>query len=154
LNDWLLPIEERWHGRETSSKNYQNTLALATELKALNVGEYVAENEAERLTEDYFVETAAFSQALQGKTVIFVGRKGAGKTAILLKLSETLRRDTRNLVCVIKPVAYELAGVVELLRRYKELDQKGYVVESLWKFLLYSEICRAAVNRIESRPSG
>lgn len=153
VNQWLKPIEEAWHIEEITSETYKHSLALATELKTLNVGEYIAENEADRLTEDYFVETAAFTQALQGKTVIFVGRKGAGKTAILLKLAETLRRDPRNLVCVIKPVAYELAGLVELLKRYKELDQKGYVVESLWKFLLYSEIARTAVHRISSRPS-
>lgn len=154
LNSWLRPLEEARHRQTTTAKTYQQTRSLANELKTLNVGEYIAENEADGLTEDYFVETSAFSQARHGKTVIFVGRKGAGKTAILLKLAETLRHDPRNLVCVIKPVAYELAGVVELLKRYKEMDQKGYVIESLWKFLLYSEIARATVQRIETRPSG
>ena len=36
----------------------------------------------------------------------------------------------------------ELEGIVELIKRYKGRDQKGYVVESLWKFLIYSEIAK------------
>ena len=82
VNQWLQPIEAEWSQQTASSKAYAHSLALATELKSFNVGEYIAENEATRLTEDYFVETAAFAQALQGKTVIFVGRKGAGKQPI------------------------------------------------------------------------
>ncbi|GKS58532.1 hypothetical protein YTPLAS18_20590 [Nitrospira sp.] len=154
LDEWLHPIKSKRRSINESSKQYEHSLELASELRAINIGEYVAENEADRLAENYFVETSAFTQALNGKTVIFAGRKGAGKTAILIKLADTLRSDTRNLVCVIKPIAYELAGVVELLKRYKELDQKGYVIESLWKYLLYSEIARSAVHRIQRRPSG
>ena len=44
--------------------------------------------------------------------------------------------------------------MIELLERYKERDQKGYVIESLWKFLIYSEIARTAIVRIKERPSG
>ena len=69
-----------------------------------------------------------------------VGRKGSGKTAIFLKLGSKLAENKRNLVCVIKPIAYDLEGVVSLLKKYKERDAKGYAIESLWKFLLYAEI--------------
>lgn len=154
LEGWLRPLEDEWRARATSVKTYASTVALATELRGLQVGEYLAENEAERLTEEYFVETSAYMDALRGSSTIFVGRKGSGKTANLLKLSHTLNEDSRNLVCVIRPIDYELQGIIQLLLRYKERDQKGYVIESLWKFLIFSEISNAAVNKIYKRPSG
>jgi len=44
--------------------------------------------------------------------------------------------------------------VIRLIRAYSERDEKGYVVESLWKFLLYSEIAIAAAAEITKRPYG
>jgi len=152
LEEWLSPLAEKWRDANQSRVDFAARLQLATELSGLQVGEYVAENESERLVQDYFVETAAYSEARTGSYAIFVGRKGSGKTANLLKLAASLQQDRRNLVCVIKPVAYELHGIVELMRRYRERDLKGYAVESLWKFLLYTEIAKAALHSIEERP--
>ena len=36
----------------------------------------------------------------------------------------------------------------EVLDAYKGRDRKGYVVESLWKFLIYSEIAKVTIDRI------
>ena len=152
LEDWLKPIEDDWVDQETSRKNSVASRQLAVELKTFQVGEPLAENESD-LLKDYFIETGAYNQALQGQNVVFVGRKGSGKTANLFKLDSTLGEDPRNLVCVIKPIGYELEGIVELLKRYKGRDQKGYVIESLWKFLIYSEIAKVAIDRIGNRPS-
>lgn len=127
---------------------------LVTELKNLQVGEYIAENEAGSLVEDYFVETSAYREALSGSQTVFVGRKGAGKTSNLLKLASELGKNKRNLVCVIKPPAYELDGVLSLFRRYKERDAKGYAVESLWKFLILTEMAHAEVASWTPLPSG
>jgi hypothetical protein len=41
-----------------------------------------------------------------------------------------------------------------LLRTYRERDAKGYLVESLWKFLIYSEIAREAALFANARPTG
>jgi hypothetical protein len=128
-------------------------LSLATELRSLRLGEHVAENEIETLAE-YFIDTPAFREVMLPKATIFVGRKGAGKTANFLRAAEELRADRGNLVTVIKPFGYELEAVVRLLRRYSARDEKGYVVESLWKFLLYSEIAIAVATEIVERPAG
>ena len=152
LDVWLKPIEDEWVAQETSRKNHVVSKKLAVELKTFQVGDPLAENESDML-QDYFVETVAYSQALQGRNIVFVGRKGSGKTANLFKLSSTLSEGQRNLVCVIKPVAYELEGIVALLKLYKGRDQKGYVIESLWKFLIYSEIAKVAIDRIRNRTS-
>src|SRR5262249_52521404 len=70
-----------------------------------------------------------------------------------LALFSAFQADGRNFVCIIKPVAYELEGIVSLLGRYKEKDEKSYAVESLWKFLLMTEIANSVARAIEERPS-
>lgn len=79
---------------------------LPSELAALRFGNHVAEADAEGL-EEYFVETRDFLDVVEGTATIFTGRKGTGKTASMLQAAATLRRDARNLVCVIKPASYE-----------------------------------------------
>jgi hypothetical protein len=123
---------------------------LATELRDFHqqLGEYVAENEAESLP-DYFVETTAHMDVINGTQTIFVGRKGTGKTASLLQAAYEIGKETGNLVCVLKPVGYEMEGLARLFTSYKISDSKGYVVESLWKYMLYTELALAAANQIK-----
>jgi len=153
LDPWLKDVEQAFYEQRITRHAGMSNVRLATELRGLNLGESIAENEAQPVVNEYFVETAAYRDALEGRHGIFVGRKGAGKTANLLKLDAELKRDKRNLVCVIRPVAYELQGIIELLRKYKQLDAKGYVIESLWKYLLYTEIAQAAADELRKMPS-
>jgi hypothetical protein len=153
LEQWLYPVQVQWEKQQRDHQDYASTVRLATELSGLQVGEYVAENEEDRLSE-YFIETTAFMDALRGNHTIFVGRKGSGKTTNLIQLTARLSADVRNVVCVIKPIAYELDGLVDLLKRFQQSDRKGYVVEALWKFLLITEIANAAASVIEARDPG
>lgn len=148
LAEKLAPTYERLRTRPQPSAGTQ----LAVELRSLRLGEHVAENEAADLAE-YFIETASFQEVLEKNTTVFVGRKGTGKTANMIQAAATLRADKRNLVCVIKPMSYELDGIVELMRRYQESPDQGYVVESLWKFLIYSEVAKTAYNEIVGKPA-
>jgi hypothetical protein len=161
VDSWLSQIEvdslESFRGpgattRETAAVALP-VPTTAKDLKALRVGEFLAENEVQELVDDYFVETVAYREALEGKHRIFVGRKGAGKSANFFKLADTLRKDRRNLVCVIKPVGYEVQGIVELLKQYNSAGQESYLLETLWKFLLLSEIAKDAAQIIEERPN-
>jgi hypothetical protein len=131
----------------------RSRVRLATELRSLRLGEHVAENEADVLGE-YFVRTAAYEEVLHSRTTVFVGRKGTGKSANALEAAAELSMDRRQLVCLIQPYAYELAAVVSLLEKYQQQDQKGFVIESIWKFLLYSEIALAAYHEIADRAPG
>jgi hypothetical protein len=151
LDDWLVNPENTWHHARAAERDYTSTVRLATELKGLRFGEPLAEDEAEQLVTEYFLETHSYREALAGSSTIFVGRKGSGKTANLLKLASDLKRDRGNLVCVIKPIAYELESVIALMKRFKQRDAKAYAVESLWKFLLYSELANVAADEINSR---
>lgn len=127
-------------------------LKLATELRDFHqqLGEYVAENEASSLSQ-YFVETTAYMDILNGTQTIFVGRKGTGKTANLLQAASETAKDLQSVVCVLKPVGYEMRGLARLFSSYQHADHKGYVIESLWKYLLYSELAIATVRHLEER---
>jgi hypothetical protein len=146
---WKASVEIEFQQKKEIKREHVSHERLATELKGLRVGEYIAENEADRLVEDYFLETSAYRDALDGNQVVFVGRKGTGKTANFLKLSSELAKSSQSLVCVIKPIAYELHGVLDLLMRYRGRDTKGYAIESLWKFLILTEIANATVESIQ-----
>ena len=77
---------------------------------------------------------------------MFIGRKGTGKTANLIKLEDELGRRKHNVVCVIKPQRYQMLGIVDLLKQYQHRNVKAYAIESLWKFLLLTEIANTAYN--------
>jgi hypothetical protein len=143
------PVEDRLaEGRERAA-----ALELSTELKSIDLGEYVAENEAGELA-DYFVETATFREVIGSASRVYVGSKGTGKSANALQAEAALGQDARNLVCTIKPPGYDLDGLVRLLTRFEERDEKGYVAESLWKYLLTTELALAIERDLARRPAG
>jgi hypothetical protein len=149
---WLQPIAlGAGIQQEQPKRKYADVLKLATELKDfhLQLGEYVAENEAQRLDE-YFVETTAFMDVINGRHTIFVGRKGTGKTSNLIQASSKIGADVQNLVVLMKPVGYEIEGLARLFASYEARDAKGYVIESLWKYMLYTELAHATADQIRS----
>lgn len=150
---WIVPILTSFKQRGLSEKAFIAAVEMARQLTSLRIGEPIAENEANSLRDEYFVETYSYREALEGRQTIFVGRKGSGKSASFIKLAAALDADKRNLVCIIKPIAYEFQGIVKLLNKYRDADIKGYAIESLWKFLIYSEIANAAAATIRGRLS-
>jgi len=149
VDEWLLPIRQEDRALETIKANRTRALQLATELKDfhLQLGDYIAEDESSSLN-SYFVETTVSQDILNGTQNVFVGRKGTGKSANLIHASDVIGADLQNLVCLIKPVGYEIEGLVRLFAGYSRKDIKGYVIESLWKFMLYTELARAAAEQI------
>ena len=153
LEEWLPPVEQSLATEQGITAARPSPMRLAIDLRSLSFGESVAESEAESLVGEYFVPTAAYNDALRGTQRMFVGRKGSGKTANLIKLEDELSKRRQNLVCVIKPPTYQMQGIVDLLKRYQRRDVKGYAIETLWKFLLLSEIANTADN-LENPPVG
>jgi hypothetical protein len=121
---WLEETRSLCARQQAQPTQHLAAIQLATELRSLRFGEHVAENERDGL-DNYFLETASYMEALQARHTIFVGRKGSGKTANLFRIASQLESDKRNLVCVVKPIAYEVDAVARLLRRYRERDAKG-----------------------------
>ena len=148
--EWLPSVEQALKIEQNAAIVPRSTTRLARDLRNLRFGDYVAENEEENLVEQYFIQTAAYDDAVRGNQTVFVGRKGSGKTANLVKLKNELSKQRRNVVCVIKPPPYQMERVVNILKEYEHLDVKGYTIESLWKFLLLTEIANTAFNNLEN----
>ena len=154
LEDWLPPVEQALQADKEVTRVSRSTARLERDLKNLRFGEYIAENEVESLVGEYFIETAAYDDAVRGNQTVFVGRKGSGKTANLMKLADQLSQSKQNLVCVIKPQLYQMQGIVDLLKQYQHRNVKGYTIESLWKFLFLTEIASVAFDNLENAPFG
>ena len=150
IEEWLPDVEQTLKIEQNATIVPRSTTRLARDLRNLRFGDYVAENEEENLVEQYFIQTAAYDDAVRGNQTVFVGRKGSGKTANLIKLKNELSKQRRNVVCVIKPPPYQMERIVDILKQYEHLDVKGYTIESLWKFLLLTEIANTAFNNLEN----
>lgn len=126
---------------------------LASELASLRFGNHVAESDQGGL-DSYFVETRDYLDVVEGDVSIFTGRKGTGKTATMLHAAETLREDPRHLVVVIKPASYELEALCEMMRGIHVTHIGTYMLEGIWKYLLYTEVATRLVQEVGATPAG
>ena len=131
------PIEEKDHS--------------ISELQKIKFGEFIAEHESSNL-HDYYVETAHEENLIRSEYNIVVGRKGCGKTATLYYLESVISRDVRNEVIAIKPVNFEIDGLIELVKRLKSEFEKGFIIQSIWKFLIYTEIAKRIYEAVNKKP--
>ncbi|NTW38685.1 MAG: hypothetical protein HGA44_02175 [Cellulomonadaceae bacterium] len=144
-----------WLGTLPKARGTQRRLgklALDIELPIRSFGQYVAEYEIDEL-DDYFVQTAEFSEITSGGAQIFVGRKGTGKTATMAQVAKELAIDRRNLVVPIKPSSYDLAGLVGVLSRFGQPSHAEYFLMTAWIYLIYCEISLKVVELDRSRPA-
>ena len=71
---------------------------------------------------------------------------------MLYALTEELSADPRNHICTIKPVGYELEGLLGVLRKELSASEQGYLVESFWKFLIYTELSKSVYDELLAKP--
>ena len=70
-------------------------------------------------------------------------------------MAQELKNDTndKNQVCVIKPVRIELEGIYELFNLSVPHAEKGNLVQSLWKFLIYTELAFDTYKILVEKPA-
>jgi hypothetical protein len=152
LGKWLTEIEPQIPKRRARRPVDLDAASASLDLRSLQVGEWVAEHESGFL-DDYFVETSWYYDALQGRQAIFVGRRGTGKTATLYQLEAAVGSNRLNHVCVIKPVGYEVHGLIRMLSQQLGFAERGYLLESLWKYLIFTELAISAAREIRAKPA-
>lgn len=152
LEEFLAPINSDIRALKGYVKHDLdgNRKKAANWLDYVDLGDYIAENEATRL-ESYFVETPAYLSSLRPRFGVYVGRKGSGKSANFLMLSATLGEQRRSLVCTIKPKDYELNELMEFVQSGLSSAKQGYLLESLWKYMLYSEALLVVHRAVRER---
>ena len=150
-NTWLGKVEEELPHRRPRRRGHIRVASRRMDLRSLFLGDPVAEHESEQLY-DYFVETSSFYQAMAGPLTIMVGRRGTGKTAILYAIQSEMGNTPGNYVTVVKPIGYETHGLIRVLESVREISERGFLIESLWKYLIYSEIANSVAMEIRELP--
>lgn len=142
LSKWL---SEHVQKKGKANKKEERELNL---LK-LGLGYEIAENEKDSLAE-YFVKTSAYLKAHEVQRAFFIGRKGTGKTALYLMLSEEFGAAEQTFVINLKPESIELLRNVELTDLYSGVAKKNSFFHSIWKFVIYSKtilsVCDSLLN--------
>ncbi|MEM5643934.1 hypothetical protein AAHB52_29050 [Bacillus toyonensis] len=151
LKEFLQPILEEHRDSEEEHREYRAELKALGKLSNLIMGDYVAENENQDLME-YFLQTAEYKEALTAQQVLFVGRKGTGKTANLIKLKNDLSVDKRNFIITIQPQGHEFEGVLGILKTLQNSSEQGHLIESIWKYLIYTEMAKQYFDYLEDQP--
>jgi hypothetical protein len=148
LNDTKTETVKAFVSPKLSTKGSRRKNSLQT----ISFGEWIAEHEKYKIAE-YYVEPKHIDSLLKSEHNIIVGRKGCGKTASFYYLEERFSNDVRNIVCSIKPNSFEIDALLVLLRLAQEDYQKYYLIETSWKFLIYTQIASSLYERISNRPS-
>jgi hypothetical protein len=120
-------------------------------LQKIKFGEMLAEHESNEIYE-YYVNTANDDNLLKAEYNIVVGRKGSGKTAAFYYLKTKFSNDIRNQVVVIKPINFEIDGLIELIQGTNIEFGKSFIVELVWKFLIFTEIIKSIYLRVHEKP--
>ena len=147
--NWLSEIGVKLPRRR--ERRSQEVPREKLELRHMALGQPVAEHERDDL-DNYFVETSPYYRALEGPTTVLIGRRGTGKTAILYAIHAQIGRSSRNHVTVLNPVGYEMEGLVRVLKEIREFSERGFLIESLWKYLIYSEVALSFEESLNARP--
>ena len=148
---WLTDVSSDLTHQRTSRRHIGSRTSRRSDLRSLFLGDPVAEHEAYMLY-DYFVETSSFYEALDSPLTILLGRRGTGKTAILFAINSEMNSTPRNHVTILKPVGYETHGLIRVLEDIRQHSERGFLIESLWKYLIYSEIASSIASKIRNRP--
>lgn len=151
---WLKQIGDTMshrRRRRPTSVAPSTTMSQDLDLRTLFLGDHIAEHEATELP-DYFVETDTFLKAIDDRLTILVGRRGTGKSAILYAIESEMESSGQNHVTTLKPVGYETHGLIRVLDEIQERSERGFLIESLWKYLIYSEIAVSVVASIRNKP--
>ncbi|AMW20989.1 hypothetical protein Chelonae_p3238 [[Mycobacterium] chelonae subsp. bovistauri] len=148
VKSWIASIPMK-----PGSDRRTGRLTMNLSLPVTSFGQYVAENEDNRL-DSYFIQTTEFSSLLNGEASVFVGRKGTGKTATMLQAATDLGNDRRNMVVKVKPTAYELSGLIELVSRFQLHAGAEYLMTNLWNFLLSTEVAVQLLAKADDQLAG
>lgn len=98
---------------------------------------------------DYFVKTAYYQQALTGVKQLFIGRKGAGKSATFRALQDVLGRKQKNILVSIAPSDFQFERLTGLLADQYEALHPDFVYQSFWRYIILTEVIRTVYERYQ-----
>ena len=100
---------------------------------------------------DYFVETPEYRDAIaaSGRRMIFVGRRGSGKSANFQAIREALREYPSRISVEIAPDDYELERISSFLDSHYSNENPKLLYRNIWNYVLTTEIVKALAEKTD-----
>ncbi|MFH0738877.1 MAG: hypothetical protein V2A59_03350 [Candidatus Omnitrophota bacterium] len=137
LESWLKPIKEAKLKNLESEKKSKEHLVLKKQL-SLVLGHPAAEYDSN--LDNCFIETDDYLEARRLTSDLFIGRRGTGKTANFLQLSQDFKRHPRNIVVEIVPSKLQLISTIDNLYSKAGNERVIALFEMFWQYLILTEI--------------
>ena len=91
----------------------------------------------------YFVHTKEYEDALNARRTIFIGRRGAGKSANFQALAAELEKTHDSVLIKVAPEDFEFERLAGFLEDEFALANPKLVYQTIWNYILLSEILKA-----------
>ena len=143
-----ISVSETIESRRQASSKQQADL-----LRNIYLGHPDALQDNELL--NYFVQTKEFDDAIAGRRTIFIGRRGSGKSANFQAIRADISQQPSVVDVEILPDDFQLERITEFLERATDLPDPQLVFQSIWNYVLTTEILKALAektNRLFSSP--
>ncbi len=131
-------ISER---QSVESERQASSRQQADELRKLYLGHPDALQDTE--LHKYFVPTKEFYDAVEGRRTIFVGRRGSGKSANFREVIAEISKKNNIVPVEVLPDDYQLEQITGLLKKTTHLPDSRLVFQSIWNYVLTTEILKA-----------
>ena len=153
VDNWIKKYINKIYKFNEQSELEINLEEQKFNLLKLGIGSEIAEDEKEQLL-NYFIEIESYKKAFDKKRVIFIGRKGSGKSALFIKLEDDLSKSNHNnFNLIIKPDSEELIENIELSNLYNSEVSKKSFFKTVWKYILFSKLFLLVYERVNLKTS-
>ena len=100
---------------------------------------------------EYFVETPAYRDAIEPteRRMIFIGRRGSGKSANFQAIREALRDRHSTVTVEIAPDDYELERISQFMETHYPNTNPKLLYRNAWNFILITEMVKALAEKTD-----
>jgi hypothetical protein len=94
----------------------------------------------------YFVATPAYEAAREGDKELLIGRKGVGKSSILMALEAEIGSVLNRLFVRVTPIELEYEQLATVLGRIGDVVHPNFLYPSFWRYVILTEILKQLVS--------
>jgi nucleoside 2-deoxyribosyltransferase len=150
LETWLDDVMPDVSSTADDHRQHRKRGAARIERWALNLGHPAAEYDP--LLKECFTQNAAYNAAISGQRYLFVGRKGAGKTANCILLQSALEDGGTAVVRMIAPERMQLDGMIQEVANALDEIPDPAVLKAMWRHVLCTEIAATILREDADKP--
>lgn len=136
---------------KTAYRPHNNNLGKSSHelgLVDLDIGDFVAENEYDTLR-GVFIKTHHYREVLRGQSRVCVGRRGSGKSAIMMMAFDELSANSEDLTIRVQSPDLDFVQLTKTMSQVPQADTTGVMI-AIWKFLILGEVANAHGARIQA----